>query len=82
MTLLAAVGKARALDGREAGLQATHQALNGLGSITPVFGIVISSYQYDAQEVINGIAGLIGNTPVIGFSTPAGMTSAGCSLIR
>ncbi len=77
MTLLAAVGNARALDGREAGLQAAHQALNGLGSTTPVFGIVISSYQYNAQDVINGIAGLIGNTPVIGFSTSTCLTSAG-----
>ena len=77
MTLLAAVGQARALDGREAGLQATHQALNGLGSIPPILGIVSSSYQYDPQQVITGIAGLIGNTPIIGFSTPAGMTSDG-----
>lgn len=80
MALLAAVGKASSLDGREAGLQATHQALNALGNIAPILGIVISSYQYDAQQVINGIAGLIGNTPVIGFSTPAGMTSDGLQL--
>jgi hypothetical protein len=77
MTLLAAVGNARALDGREAGLQAAHQALNSLGSVTPVFGIVICSYQYDAQDVISGVAGLIGNTPLIGFSTSAGLTSDG-----
>jgi hypothetical protein len=77
MALLAAVGKASALDGREAGLQATHHALNALGKIAPILGIVISSYQYDAQHAINGIAGLIGNTPVIGFSTSAGMTSDG-----
>jgi hypothetical protein len=77
MALLAAVGKASALDGREAGLQATHHALNNLGAVTPILGIVVSSYQFDAQQVINGIAGLIGNTPVIGFSTPAGMTSDG-----
>jgi hypothetical protein len=77
MALLATVGKASALDGREAGLQATHQALNSLGKTAPILGIVISSYQYEAQQVINGIAGLIGNTPVIGFSTPAGMTSEG-----
>ena len=77
MTLLAAVGQARALDGREAGMQATHQALNKLGSLAPVFGIVISSYQYDAQEVVNGIASLIGDIPVIGISTPAGLTSEG-----
>jgi len=77
MTLLAAVGQARALDGREAGLQATRQALNELGSNSPVLAIVISSYRYDAQQVVNGVAGLIGNTPMIGFSSPAGMSSDG-----
>jgi hypothetical protein len=77
MTLLATVGQARALDGREAGLQATHQALNGLGSTPPILGIIISSYQYDAQQVVNGVASLAGNTPLIGFSTPAGLTSNG-----
>ncbi len=55
MTLLATVGQARALDGREAGIQATHQALNGLGSNAPILGIVISSYQYEAQQVITNL---------------------------
>ncbi len=77
MTLLATVGKARALDGREAGMQATHQALNALGTNAPVLGIVISSYLFDPQQVINGVASLIGNTPLIGFSTPAGLSSDG-----
>ncbi|HTX92286.1 MAG TPA: FIST N-terminal domain-containing protein [Anaerolineales bacterium] len=77
MTLLAAVGQARALDGREAGMQATHQALNNLGNTPPVLGLVISSYLYDAPQVVNGVASLIGTTPIIGFSTPAGMTSDG-----
>ena len=77
MALFASVGQARALDGREAGLQAAHQALNRLGSNVPILGIIISSYQYDPQQVINGVAGLIGNTPVIGFSAPAGFTSEG-----
>ena len=77
MALIAAVGHVRALDGREAGLQAANLALNSLGSVPPILGIVSSSFQYDPQQVINGIAGLIGNTPIIGFSTPAGMTSAG-----
>jgi hypothetical protein len=77
MTLLAAVGQARALDGREAGLQATHQALNALGSNAPMLGIIIASYLYDAQQVVNGVASLVGNTPLIGFSTPAGLTSNG-----
>lgn len=77
MTLLAVVGQARALDGREAGLQAAHQALNSLGSTPPILGLVISSYQYEAQQVVNGISGLTGDMPLIGFSTPAGMSSAG-----
>jgi hypothetical protein len=77
MTLLAAVGQARALDGRETGLQATHAALNALGSATPIFGIVITSYQYDAQQVINGVSSLTASMPLIGFSTPAGMTVDG-----
>ncbi|MGD0611468.1 MAG: FIST N-terminal domain-containing protein [Anaerolineales bacterium] len=77
MTLLAVVGQARALDGREAGLQAAHQALNSLGSTAPILGLVISSYQYEAQQVVNGISSLTGDMPLIGFSTPAGMSSAG-----
>jgi len=77
MTLLAAVGQARALDGREAGLQATHQALNALGANAPVLGILIASYQYEAQQVVSGVASLLGNTPLIGFSTPACLTSSG-----
>jgi hypothetical protein len=77
MTLLAVVGQARALDGREAGLQAAHQALNSLGSTIPILGLVISSYQYEAPQVISGISSLTGDMPMIGFSTPAGMSSAG-----
>ncbi len=77
MTLHVAVGKAQELDGREAGLQATHHALNRLGSATPVFGIVISSHQYQARDVVNGVSSLLGDTPIIGFSSPTGLTSEG-----
>ena len=77
MTLLAAVGQAQALDGREAGLQATHQALNRLGSSSPFLGIVMASHQYDAKLVVNGVSSLLGNLPLVGFSTPAGLTKEG-----
>lgn len=77
MTLLAAVGHARALDGREAGLQAAHHAMNGLGNTLPTFGLVISSYRYEAQQVINGVSSLTGNAPLVGFSTSAGITLDG-----
>lgn len=77
MTLHAAVGSAQALDGREAGLQAAHQALNRLGVGAPALGILISSNQYQAREVASGVLSLLGDTPLIGFSAPAGLTSEG-----
>jgi len=77
MTLISAVGYAQALDGREAGLQATHQALNRLGAVTPNFGIVIASHQYQPREVAAGVASLTGDMPLFGFSAPAGLTDEG-----
>ena len=77
MTFQAAVGQAQALDGREASLQATHQALNRLGAAPPGMGIVIASHQYQARDVANGVASLLGDAPLIGFSSPAGLTGDG-----
>jgi hypothetical protein len=77
MTILSAVGSAQALDGREAGLQATHQALNRLGANAPKLAIVISSHQYQPREVLSGVSSLVGDTPMIGFSSPAGLTHRG-----
>ncbi len=77
MTLQAAVGIAQALDGREAGLQAAHQALNHLGAGTPGLGILIASHQFQAREVATGVASLLSDVPLIGFSSPAGLTNSG-----
>jgi hypothetical protein len=77
MTLLASVGSAQALDGREAGLQAAHQALNRLGAVAPGLGVVIASHQYQAREVLNGASSLLSDVPLIGFSSPAGLTASG-----
>ncbi len=77
MSLLVAVGHAQELDGREAGLQAAHQALNHLGAAAPTLGIIIASHQYQAREVASGISSLLGDIPTIGFSSPAGLTSEG-----
>lgn len=77
MTLISAVGQAQALDGREAGLQAAHIALNRLGAGSPHFGIVIASHQYQPREVAAGVASLTGDMPLIGFSAPAGLTNDG-----
>lgn len=77
MAIVASVGSAQALDGREAGLQATHQALNRLGANAPGLAVVIASHQYQAREVLNGVTSLLGDTPLIGFSSPAGLTRDG-----
>ncbi len=77
MTLQVSVGNAQALDGREAGLQAAHQALNNLGVSTPNLGILIASNQYQPREVLSGVASLLGDAPLIGFSAPATLTSKG-----
>ncbi|MBI5293946.1 MAG: FIST C-terminal domain-containing protein [Chloroflexi bacterium] len=77
MTLSASVGSAQALDGREAGLQAAHHALNQLGAGTPSLGLVIASHQYQPREVASGVSSLLGDVPLIGFSAPAGITSEG-----
>jgi len=77
MALTISIGNAQALNGREAGLQATHHALNRLGSGRPAFGLVIASHQYQARDVVSGVSGLLGDTPMIGFSSPAGLTSDG-----
>lgn len=77
MAMFGSVGFAQALDGREAGLQAAHQALNSLGASAPGLGLVIASHQYQAREVINGVSSLLGDSPVLGFSSPSGLTNKG-----
>jgi len=73
----ASVGTAQALDGREAGLKAAHKALNRMGVNTPSLAVVIASHQYQPREVLNGVTSLLGDTPMIGFSSPAGLTGDG-----
>lgn len=77
MALVGAVGSAQALDGREAGLQAAHQALNGIGANAPALGLVVASHQYQAREVLSGVSSLLGDSPILGFSSPAGLTNSG-----
>ena len=75
--MYASVGTAQALDGREAGLKAAHKALNRMGANTPGLAVVIASHQYQPREVLNGVTSLLGDTPMIGFSSPAGLTGDG-----
>ena len=77
MTLNVSIGHAQALNGREAGLQAAHSALNHLGTANPTLGFVISSHQYKARDVVNGVSSLLGDIPLIGLSSPVGLASDG-----
>jgi hypothetical protein len=77
MTFIAAIGQAQALDAREAGLQATYQALNQLGSVTPSLCVFIVPHRYDPQLVISGGASLLSNTPTLGLSVSSGLTNSG-----
>lgn len=77
MSIIGSVGTAQALDGREAGLQATHQALNRIGATAPGLAIVIASHQYQPREVLNGVSSLLGDTPMLGLSSPAGLSLDG-----
>ena len=77
MTLKVSIGHAQALNGREAGLQAAHQALNSLGIANPTLGFVIASHQYQARDVVNGVSSLLGDTPLIGLSSPVGIAPDG-----
>jgi hypothetical protein len=77
MTLNVSIGHAQALNGREAGLQATHHALNRLGTAAPAFGLVIASHQYQARDIVSGVSSLLGDTPLIGFSSPTALTAEG-----
>ncbi len=77
MTLKAVVGQAQAFDGREAGLQATHQALKKIGVSTPSLAIIVASRYYNAKSVANSVSSLLGDTPTIGFSSASALTSLG-----
>jgi hypothetical protein len=76
MTLFAAIGKAQGLDAAEAAVQATDQALALTGRHNISLAIIAAAHDYPVQQVVNGVAGLLSDTPLLGFSTPAQITAA------
>jgi len=77
MTLIIATGQATSLDGREAAVQATHQALEHLGKKTVAFGLIVASHYFQFQQILSGITPLLGDTPLLGFSTSAEFSPQG-----
>ncbi|HEB65197.1 MAG TPA: hypothetical protein ENJ02_06630 [Chloroflexi bacterium] len=77
MTLSAAVGQSRSLDGRQAAQQAAHQALEQLSGVPVSMGIVIFSQAHEVSDVLGGAIAMLGNTPLLGFSTVAELSRTG-----
>lgn len=77
MAFVAAVGRAKIIEAREAGMQAAYQALNKLGTVSPALALVIIPHRYDPQQVINGVVSMLSNVPTLGFSVSSGLTSEG-----
>jgi hypothetical protein len=75
MSISVGIGLAQDLDGREAGLQAARQALNELGPVPPRLGILMVSHDYQAHDIVGGVVSLLGDTPLIGFSSTAGLSN-------
>lgn len=79
MSLTAAVGQSHALQAREAGAQAAKQALEKIGLTPVVFAWVIVSHAFPIQETVSGVADVLGNASMLGFSSSAELTGAGRS---
>jgi hypothetical protein len=77
MSISAGIALAQDLDGREAGLQAARQALHRLGSVPPRLGILMVSHEYEPHDVAGGVLSLLGDTPLIGLSSTAGLSNEG-----
>jgi len=77
MTLYAVTGIAQGLDATEAAVQATDQALSQVGRAQIVLAFVAASDDYPVNQVVNGVSGLLSDTPLFGFSTPSQLTSDG-----
>jgi hypothetical protein len=73
----AVYGVGRGINGREAAMQATQHALDQLGASRPVLALAFVSQEYNTTEVINGLMGLLGDTPMWGFSTIRPVTDEG-----
>ena len=77
MPLKIAVGSSTLINGREAGFQAVEAALEQVGRQPIAFGWVISSYIYPIDQVLYGVTDLIGDAPLLGFSSSAELTMDG-----
>lgn len=62
-------GVGQGMDGYEAAQRAAQLALDELGVNRPNFGMVVFANEFQPDDVLRGLAGLLPNLPVWGFST-------------
>lgn len=77
MNKSAAIGIARAWDGREAARQATQIALDQLSGNRPTLALVISAQEMPAGDVLQAVSSQLGNVPIWGFNTTCPLTDKG-----
>lgn len=73
----AVVGVGQGINGREAAIQAAQNALDQVGAARPVLALVFISQDFNVAEVLPGLIGLLGDTPIWGFSTIRAFTDHG-----
>ncbi len=57
------------INGRDAAMQATQQALDQIGTAKPVLALVFVAQEFNISEVLAGLTSLLGETPLWGFSS-------------
>jgi len=77
MTANVAVGIGKGLDGREAARKATRQALDKLGTVHPILGLVFVSQEYNTGDAVAGVSSMLASVPLWGFCTHSTFSSAG-----
>ncbi|HSO28251.1 MAG TPA: FIST N-terminal domain-containing protein, partial [Anaerolineales bacterium] len=69
MPLTAAIGQAFGPNGRAAGKKAAQQALEGVGRNPLALAWVFAAHDYPLREVVEAVADVLGEAPLLGFST-------------
>lgn len=76
MALNTAVGQSQSLEGREAGWEATRQAIEKIARAPVALGWVMASHDLPLQQVLPGVTDVLGNVPLLGFSTSGTLNAA------
>lgn len=73
----AVYGIGRGINGREAAMAATQNALDQLGASKPALALVLISQELAVVDVLHGLLALLGDTPIWGFSTHSPLSDEG-----